>query len=80
MKIIGFSSGVLGRDSHVDRMVKAIMEQTGGESEFVKLNDLAYSVCKNCVWLCADPQVCKLEDGQVLLPGSGDPQKALGKQ
>jgi hypothetical protein len=27
MKIIGFSAGVVGRDSNVDRMVKAIMEK-----------------------------------------------------
>ena len=62
MKIIGFSAGVVGRDSNVDRMVKAIMEKTGYESEFVKLTDLNYSACKSCVWLCAPPQVCQLED------------------
>lgn len=62
MKIIGFSAGVVGRDSNVDRMVKAIMEKTGYESEFVKLTDLNYSACKGCVWLCAGPQVCQLED------------------
>ena len=62
MKIIGFSAGVVGRDSNVDRMVKAIMEKTGYESEFVKLTDLNYSACKGCVWLCAKPQVCQLED------------------
>ena len=62
MKIIGFSAGVVGRDSNVDRMVKAIMEKTGYESEFVKLTDLNYSACKGCVWLCAPPQVCQLED------------------
>jgi len=62
MKIIGFSAGVVGRDSNVDRMVKAIMGKTGYESEFVKLTDLNYSACKGCVWLCAEPQVCRLED------------------
>ncbi len=62
MKIIGFSSGVVGHDSNVDRMVKAIMEKSGADSEFVKLNDLNYSACKSCVWLCAGPQVCCLED------------------
>jgi len=66
MKIIGFSSGVIGRESNVDRMVKAIMDKSGGESEFVKLTDLNYSACKGCVWLCADPQICRLEDD--LLP------------
>ncbi len=62
MKVIGFSAGVVDRDSNVDRMVKAIMERTGCESEFVKLTDLNYSACKGCVWLCAGPQVCKLDD------------------
>ncbi len=66
MKVIGFSSGVVGRDSNADRMVKTIMEKSGGESEFVKLNDLNYSACKSCVWVCAGPQVCRLEDD--LLP------------
>jgi multimeric flavodoxin WrbA len=66
MKIIGFSSGVVGRESNVDRMVKAIMEKSGYEFEFVKLNDLNYSACRSCVWLCAEPQVCVLEDD--LLP------------
>jgi len=66
MKIIGFSAGVTDRDSNVDRMVKAIMEKTGYESEFVKLTDLNYIACKGCVWLCAEPQACQLEDD--LLP------------
>ena len=66
MKIIGFSAGVVGRDSNTDRMVKAIMEKSGYDSEFVKLNELNYSTCKGCAWLCAKPQVCRLEDD--LLP------------
>ena len=66
MKVIGFSSGVIGWDSNVDRMVKAIMEKSGYESEFVKLTDLNYSACKSCSWLCAKPQKCMLEDD--LLP------------
>jgi len=65
MKIIGFSAGVVGHDSNIDRMVKAIMEKSGYNSEFVKLTDLNYSACKGCVWLCAQPEVCKLEDDLV---------------
>ena len=64
--IIGFSAGATGCDSNVDRMVKAIMDKSGLESEFVKLTDLTYSGCKGCVQLCAKHQVCKLEDD--LLP------------
>lgn len=66
MKIIGFSAGVVGRDSNVDRMVKEIMAETGYDAEFVKLTDVDYSACKGCVWLCAGPEVCRLEDD--LLP------------
>jgi multimeric flavodoxin WrbA len=66
MKIIGFSSGVVEHESNVDRMVKAIMAETGCEPEFVKLNDLNYSACKSCVWLCAEPQVCMLDDDLLL--------------
>jgi multimeric flavodoxin WrbA len=65
MKIIGFSAGVVGHDSNIDRMIKTIMEKSGYESEFVKLTDLNYSTCKGCVWLCAKPEVCKLEDDLV---------------
>jgi multimeric flavodoxin WrbA len=62
MKVIGFSAGSVGREGNVDRMVKAILEKSGHEVEFVKLTDLSYSGCKGCVQLCAGPQICKLED------------------
>ena len=65
MKIIGFSARVVGHDLNIDRMVKAIMEKSGYDSEFVKLTDFNYSACKGCVWLCAQPEVCKLEDDLV---------------
>ena len=66
MKIIGFSAGVVGRDSNVDRIVKEIMDETSFDAEFVKLTDVDYAACKGCVWLCAGPEVCPLEDD--LLP------------
>jgi multimeric flavodoxin WrbA len=62
MKVIGFSAGSVGREGNVDRMVKAVLEKSGHEVEFVKLTDLNFSGCKGCVQLCAKPQVCKLED------------------
>jgi len=62
MKVIGFSAGGVGREGNIDRMVKAILEKSGHEVEFVKLTDLTYSGCKGCVQLCAKPQVCGLED------------------
>jgi NAD(P)H-dependent FMN reductase len=66
MNTIGFSAGVVGHESNVDRMVKAIMDATDHETEFVKLTELDFSACKGCVWLCAEPEVCRLDDA--LLP------------
>jgi multimeric flavodoxin WrbA len=62
MEVIGFSAGSVGREGNVDRMVKAILDKSGHEIEFVKLTDLIFSGCKGCVQLCAGPQVCKLKD------------------
>ncbi len=62
MKVIGLSAGSVGREGNIDRMVKAVLQKTGHEVEFVKLADLTYSGCKGCVQLCAKPQVCRLED------------------
>ena len=62
MKVIGFSAGSAGREGNTDRMVKAILEKSGHDVEFVKLTDLNFSGCKGCVQLCARPQVCKLQD------------------
>ncbi|MBI2849450.1 MAG: flavodoxin family protein [Chloroflexi bacterium] len=62
MSIIGFSSGGAGHLGNTDRMVQAILDRSGLESEFVKLTDLTFSGCKGCVDLCARPQVCRLDD------------------
>jgi len=66
MKVMGFSAGVVGRDSNVDRMVKSILAKCGHLTEYVKLTDLRYSGCKGCAQLCAGLQVCMLDDD--LLP------------
>ena len=42
------------------------MEKSSDDHEFVKLNNINYSACKGCSWLCAKPQICMLEDD--LLP------------
>jgi multimeric flavodoxin WrbA len=62
MKVIGFSAGGVGREGNVDRMVKAILDKSGHDVEFVKLTDLTFSGCKGCVQLCAKPQVCQWAD------------------
>jgi len=65
-KILGFSSGGVGHDGNVDRMVKAVLKASGQDTKFVKLSELTYSGCKGCVARCARPQRCMLEDD--LLP------------
>ncbi len=65
-KILGFSAGGVGREGNVDRMVKAVLKDSGQDTEFVKLSELTYSGCKGCVARCARPQRCMLEDD--LLP------------
>jgi multimeric flavodoxin WrbA len=62
VKVIGFSAGAAGREGNVDRMVKAVLDGSGHDVEFVKLADMNYSGCKGCVNLCARPQVCRLDD------------------
>ncbi len=62
MNIIGFSSGGAGHPGNTDRMVQAVLDKSGCDSEFVKLTDLTFSGCKGCVDLCAVPQVCRLDD------------------
>lgn len=62
MRVLGVSAGVVGRESNVDRMVRALIEKTSEDHDFIKLNDLNYVACKGCSWLCAKPQLCMLED------------------
>ena len=66
MGLIGLSTGAAGKECNVDRLVQAILEQSGHPYEYHKLTDLTYSGCKGCVHLCAKPQVCMLPDD--LLP------------
>jgi multimeric flavodoxin WrbA len=62
MKIIGFSSGATGKEGNVDRMVKAVMDATGWETQFVKLSNLRFTGCRGCVQLCAPVQMCTADD------------------
>jgi len=61
MVVLGFSSSPV-RDGNVDRMIKALLEMSGGEAEFVNLHDLSFGPCLSCAHLCAPDNICKLED------------------
>jgi len=62
VNIIGFSSGGVGHLGNTDRMVQAVLDKSGYDSEFVKLTDLIFSGCKGCVDLCSIRRVCRLDD------------------
>jgi hypothetical protein len=62
MNVIGFSTGSVGRNGNVDRMVQAVLAGTDGDTEFAKLTDLSYSGCKGCADRCAGKKVCTLND------------------
>ena len=59
--IVGLSgSPVL--DGNTDRMVKAILEQSGQDHVFVNLSTLRYDPCRACAHLCARTNLCPVED------------------
>jgi multimeric flavodoxin WrbA len=61
MSILGFSSSpIIG--GNVDRMVQYILNHSGKQSEFINLSTLSYSPCRACAHLCADDNLCKLDD------------------
>ncbi len=61
MTIIGISSSpIVG--GNVDRMVKSILQKSDKPSEFINLTQLAYSPCRACAHLCANDNLCKLDD------------------
>ena len=52
MKVIGFSSGSVGREGNVDRMVQSILEKSGHETEYIKQSPVHdkcnYSLFSSC--------------------------------
>ena len=61
MSILGFSSSPI-TGGNVDRMVQYILGHRAKQSEFINLTKLSYSPCRACAHLCADDNLCKLDD------------------
>jgi hypothetical protein len=59
--ILGFSSSPID-DGNVDRMVKAILQKSGKETEFINLNQLSFGPCLACANLCAPNNLCEIND------------------
>jgi NAD(P)H-dependent FMN reductase len=62
MTILGFSGSPTERESNLDRMVKAILAESGKETEFIKLAGLNYMGCRGCAAKCAGNELCPVED------------------
>ena len=65
MAIVGVSGSPI-IDGNTDRMVRALLEQSGKDHIFVNLSTLRYDPCRACAHLCAKTNLCPLEDD--LLP------------
>jgi len=59
--IIGISGSPIVK-GNTDRMVKALLEQSGQEHRFVNLSTLRYDPCKACAHLCAETNLCPIGD------------------
>ena len=65
MAIVGVSGSPIV-DGNTDRLVKALLEQSGKDHKFVNLSTLRYDPCRACGHLCAKTNLCPVEDD--LLP------------
>lgn len=60
IKVLGISGSPIN-DSNTDRLVKAVLDATGMESEFVKLSTMNVKPCLACK-KCVPDNVCKVDD------------------
>lgn len=60
IQVLGISGSPIP-DSNTDRAVKSILEQSGLESEFVKLSELRFEPCRACLG-CTKTNQCVLDD------------------
>lgn len=65
MKVLGVSGSPIP-NSNTDRAVKAILDATGLESEFIKLSDYKFSGCMHCL-KCVYTNKCAIEDDALML-------------
>jgi len=61
LSILGFSSSPI-TGGNVDRMVQYILDHSAKQTEFINLTQLSYAPCRACAHLCADDNLCKLDD------------------
>lgn len=61
MAILGISGSPIV-NGNTDRMVKAVLEKSGGDTKFVSLSSLNYQPCRACAHLCAQTNLCPIKD------------------
>ena len=61
MTIVGVSGSPIP-DGNTDRIVKALLEESGKDHVFVNLSTLRYDPCRACAHLCARTNMCPLDD------------------
>lgn len=60
IEVLGIS-GSPTKNSNTDRLVKAILDETGAKSEFVKLSTINVRPCRAC-YKCVNDNICKQKD------------------
>ena len=61
MTIIGISGSPIV-NGNTDRIIQAVLEQSGRNSLFVNLSALRYDPCRACAHLCAPTNMCPVND------------------
>ena len=61
MTLVGISGSPIP-NGNTDRIVKAVLEQCGKDYIFVNLSTLRYDPCRACAHLCANTNICPLDD------------------
>jgi hypothetical protein len=62
MTVLGISGSPIV-DGNTDRLVRAVIQESGKESVFVNLSALQFDPCRGCCHLCAATNMCGIEDG-----------------
>ncbi len=65
MKVLGVSGSPIP-NSNTDRAVKAVLDATGLDTEFIKLSEYTIAPCKACLG-CLKTNRCVIEDGGIIL-------------
>lgn len=75
MKVLGVSGSPI-KDSNTDKALKALLEATGLETEFIKLTDYSVAPCKACLG-CVETNRCVIQDDGILLAEKAKEADAL---